>query len=138
VSWNLKRHISSSPNSPPSPAATTTLLTGKKCLITGASRGIGRAIAERFAREGAGCVLVGRNEKDLQGVKIALERGVGWEEGLVHEVVVGDVGSSGFWGGFKGRVSLPLLRSLGRVLREDGKGVEWGRMRWLMKTAERY
>ncbi|AIT81504.1 SDR family NAD(P)-dependent oxidoreductase [Novosphingobium pentaromativorans] len=37
-------------------------LTGKVALITGAGRGLGAAIAERFAREGASVVLVDRDE----------------------------------------------------------------------------
>jgi len=33
------------------------LLEGKTAMITGASRGIGKAIAERFADEGANLIL---------------------------------------------------------------------------------
>lgn len=40
-------------------------LLGKKALIIGASRGIGRAIATAFVREGADVVLVGRSKASL-------------------------------------------------------------------------
>jgi 3-oxoacyl-[acyl-carrier protein] reductase len=43
-------------------------LKGKKVLITGASSGIGKAIALLFAREGADLCLVARREKELSKI----------------------------------------------------------------------
>ena len=40
-------------------------LTGKSCIVLGASRGIGRAIARGFAAEGANVAICGRNAASL-------------------------------------------------------------------------
>ncbi|KAF5099409.1 hypothetical protein D0Z00_001688 [Geotrichum galactomycetum] len=47
-------------------------LLGKKCLVTGGSQGIGLAIAQRFAREGASLLLVSRNPAKLDAALATL------------------------------------------------------------------
>jgi NAD(P)-dependent dehydrogenase (short-subunit alcohol dehydrogenase family) len=57
-------------------------LAGKVALITGASRGIGAAVAERFAREGAHLVLAARTVGGLEEVDDSI-RAVGGSATLV-------------------------------------------------------
>ena len=53
-------------------------LAGKTALITGASKGLGKAMALALAREGARLVLVSRNREQLDGVAAEI-RGAGGE-----------------------------------------------------------
>ena len=41
-------------------------LTGKKAVVTGGGKGIGKEIALRFAAEGADVLIMGRNPEALQ------------------------------------------------------------------------
>jgi NAD(P)-dependent dehydrogenase (short-subunit alcohol dehydrogenase family) len=61
------------------------LVAGKTAVITGASKGIGRATAELFAREGANVVLTARHHKDLDEVVAAITETGGSAIGVVAD-----------------------------------------------------
>jgi short-subunit dehydrogenase len=65
-------------------------LEGKRLLLSGATGGLGRAIAEALAGHGAGLVLSSRKQEDLQALAASLPGGADR-----HEVVVADLSDPG-------------------------------------------
>ncbi|HEX2225867.1 MAG TPA: SDR family NAD(P)-dependent oxidoreductase [Candidatus Binatia bacterium] len=65
-------------------------LIGKVALITGGSRGIGKAIATAYGREGAKVFICGRNEAAIHGAMQEIRAGGGEIDGTA-----GDVADSG-------------------------------------------
>ncbi len=66
-------------------------LSGKRALITGASKGIGRAIAEVLAEEGCALVLASRSQPVLEAVAASLRAA---HQGLAVEIRVCDLSRS--------------------------------------------
>lgn len=48
--------------------------TGKKALVTGATRGIGKAIAERLHEAGADLILTGTNQKQIEQLNAGIDK----------------------------------------------------------------
>jgi 3-oxoacyl-[acyl-carrier protein] reductase len=66
--------------------ATNQALAGKIALVTGSSRGIGAAIARRFARHGASVAVHGRDPVALAAVHAEIARGGGRAIGMAADV----------------------------------------------------
>jgi len=62
------------------------ILSGKAALVTGGSRGIGRAIAEAYARQGARVFICGRDEKNLRAAIGEMRKSGGEVEGFAGDV----------------------------------------------------
>ena len=60
-------------NAPPTSGSAPDLR-GRVCVVTGATRGIGRAVSMRFAQLGAEVVLVGRDERLLDDTRADVQR----------------------------------------------------------------
>ncbi len=61
-------------------------LTGKRALVCGSSQGMGKAIAEQLASQGASVVLLARNKAKLEAVLDGLDK----SKGQQHAVLVAD------------------------------------------------
>jgi len=65
-------------------------LAGRTAVVTGASRGIGRAIAVSLAREGASVTLVARNAELLAEVKAEIDALGGTSQVIVMDLSTED------------------------------------------------
>ncbi|MGV9864070.1 SDR family NAD(P)-dependent oxidoreductase [Rhodococcus koreensis] len=66
-------------------------LVGKVAVITGATGGIGRAIAQRFGAEGASLLLAGRRRESAESLLAELS-----DAGVKADFVLGDICADGF------------------------------------------
>jgi 3-oxoacyl-[acyl-carrier protein] reductase len=105
------------------------LLAGKKAVVVGASRGIGEAIAELYAEEGAEIVITGRRIETLAMVQNKI-----FAQGGTAHIFAGDVGAENFPEELRsfavekiGRIDL-LVISAGTICRDktlDMKRSDW-------------
>ncbi|MEE4331504.1 MAG: SDR family NAD(P)-dependent oxidoreductase, partial [Wenzhouxiangella sp.] len=107
-------------------------LDGRRALITGASRGIGLAIARALAERGARITLVARHEADLDAAAKELR-----SAGYRVDRIAGDVGKSSdrrrIVGSLDGRLDI-LINNAGFNLRKTALDYEPDELRSILET----
>jgi len=98
-------------------------LTGKLCLIGGASRGIGRAIAHALAREGARVAAVARGQADLDALLAELP-GTG-HTAIAADVTTADGASAAIDGGVARLGGLDIVvTNVGKSFARDAQAMD--------------
>ena len=102
-------------------------LTGRRIVITGAASGMGRAIAERFAAEGAALVLLDRNTEGVAAVAGTIGA-TGFGCDVADRPQVGDViaAAADALGGLDGIVNAAGILDITRF--DDLSAESWDRM----------
>ena len=72
----------------------------KSILVTGGTKGIGRAILERFAKEGFDIFTCARNKQDLNSLKAHLEEN---HPGIKVQAIAADLSKKRRFLGFRRR-----------------------------------
>jgi gluconate 5-dehydrogenase len=103
-------------------------LDGKVALVAGGGTGIGRAVAERFAREGARVAVFGRRPEPVREVASAIRGGGGaalaiaGDAGVESDVAGLVAAARTEWGGVDVMVNSAAVRLQSRPMRERGGG----------------
>src|SRR5204863_3041329 len=66
-------------------------LNGKTALVTGASRGIGEAIARRLGESGANVLCAARNQEAVERVAAEIVLAGGQASGVALDITAGDI-----------------------------------------------
>jgi len=103
ASSGTNRYYFQKTNNTTTPSRSSNRLSGRTCMVTGGTSGIGFAIAERFLQEGAtSIILVGRSQDRLQAAAGRLSSseghgGIATATSNKVRLLVGDVGDIGSW-----------------------------------------
>ena len=104
-------------------------LSGKSVIVTGASKGIGAAVARKFAAEGSKLHLVSRTRKDLEKLQRELESDYNASV-VIHPVDLGKPGAvAAFWASLEDEAIDVVVNNAGAIPGGDILAIDEARWR---------